>query len=217
MLALSQGKIRLTFPITPAEIQITSGNEVEVFTVITGQERTGKPVSKAKRVSFSTILPRQWKNIWEKDSKQTVTYKTPETTWKLLEQWKAKPVVLNFENLFSQTMIIENMEKTYKDGQGNLHVTFSFVESKPVKIVSYSNTKQLLKPGVIITKSSKSRPNTTGKKDKKNKKNTSKKAKKAKDKSKKAKDKAKDNAKGSFNYSSQKSRISSKNASVKGK
>lgn len=38
MLALSQGKIRLTFPITPAEIQITGGNEVETFTVITGQE-----------------------------------------------------------------------------------------------------------------------------------------------------------------------------------
>jgi len=213
MLALSQGKIRLTFPITPTEIQITSGNEVEVFTVIIGQERTGKPVSKVNRVSFSIILPRQWENIWEKDSKQTVTYKTPETTWNLVEQWKAKPVVLNFENLFSQTMIIENMEKTYKDGQGNLHATLSFVENKPVKIVSYSNTKQLLKPGVIITKSSKSRPNTTGKKDAKNKKKTSEKAKKAKDKSKKAKD----NAKGSFNYSDQKSRISSKNASVKGK
>ncbi|WP_238807728.1 hypothetical protein [Paenibacillus sp. EKM212P] len=38
--------------------------------------------------------------IWETDSKQTVSYKTPEVTWKLLEQWKGKPVVLNFENLF---------------------------------------------------------------------------------------------------------------------
>lgn len=215
MLALSQGKIRLTFPITPAEIQITSGNEVETFTVITGQERTGKPVSKLKRVSFSSILPRGWEQIWETDSKQTVAYKTPEVTWKLLEQWKGKPVVLNFENLFSQTMLFENMEHTYKDGQGNLHFTYSFVEYKPVKIVSYSNSKQVLKPGTVITKSSKSRPNTSGKKDKKNKKKKDDKKKKANDKSKKAKEDP--NAKGSFDYTSSKKRISDKVSKAKGK
>ncbi|MGR6764635.1 hypothetical protein ACU1JV_22805 [Paenibacillus sp. T2-29] len=123
MLALSQGKIRLTFPITPAEIQITSGNEVETFTVITGQERTGKPVSKVKRVSFSAILPRYWEEIWETDSKQTVTYKTPEVTWKLLEQWKGKPVVLNFENLFSQTMLLEGMTRRTRMDRGIFMVT----------------------------------------------------------------------------------------------
>ncbi|OMF48722.1 hypothetical protein [Paenibacillus peoriae] len=215
MLALSQGKIRLTFPITPAEIQITGGNEVETFTVITGQERTGKPVSKVKRVSFSAILPRGWEDIWETDSKQTVTYKTPEITWKLLEQWKGKPVVLNFENLFSQTMLLEGMDQTYKDGQGNLHGNYSFVEYKPVKIVSYSNSKQVLKPGTVITKSSKSRPNTSGKKDKKNDKKKNDKKKKAKDKSKKAKEDP--NARGAFDYTGSKKRISDKVSKAKGK
>ena len=166
MLAMSQGAIRLTFPITPAEVQITTGSDVDSFNVITGQERTGKPTAKLQRVSFSTILPREWRELWETDKKQTVTYKRPETTWQLLEKWKSKPVVLNFEELFSQTMLIENMEIVYKDGQGNIHITMSLVEHKPVKIVSYSNTKQLLKPGVIITKASKSRPNTTSKTDK---------------------------------------------------
>ncbi|MCM3699188.1 hypothetical protein [Paenibacillus macerans] len=209
MLALSQGAIRLTFPITPAEIQITSGNEVETFTVVTGQERTGNPVSKAKRVSFTTILPRGWEEIWETSEKQTVTYKTPEVTWKLLEEWKAKPVILNFEEMFSQTMLLEGMDLTYKDGQGNLHVNFSLVEYKPVKIVSYSNSKQLLKPGVIITKAAKSRPNTTNKKDKKN-------QKKKDAKAKAAENKVNANAKGEFDYLTLKERILDKNSSVKG-
>ncbi|GIO84527.1 hypothetical protein J25TS5_14590 [Paenibacillus faecis] len=211
MLALSQGKIRFTFPITPAEIQITSGSEVETFTVISGQERTGKPTSKVKRVSFTAILPRGWAEIWETSEKQTVTYKTPEITWKLLEEWKGKPVILNFEELFSQTMLLEGMDLTYKDGQGNLHVNFSLVEYKPVKIVSYSNSKQLLKPGVIVTRAAKSRPNTTGKTDKKNKKKKGKKAKTAGEKT-----KANKMTKGEFDYLAQKERILDKNTSVKG-
>lgn len=200
MLTLSQGEICLTFPITPAEIQLTSGNEVETFTVITGQERTGKPTAKLQRVSFASILPRAWDNIWDKSEKQTVTYKTPEVTWKLLSQWQSKPVVLNFDGLFSQTMLFENMEYTYKDGQGNLHYNYSFVEYNPVKIVSYSNSKQVLKPGTIITKSSKSRPNTTAKKSKKNNKKSNKSKNKKVDK----------NAKGSFDYTAQKKKISNK-------
>lgn len=104
-----------------------------------------------------------------------------------MEEWKLKPVVINFESLFSQTMWFESFEATYKDGQANLHITFNFVEFNPVKIVSYSNTKQLLKPGVIITKSSKSRPNTTGKTDKKNKTKKSEKSKKAEEKRRKMK------------------------------
>ncbi|MCI1776579.1 MULTISPECIES: hypothetical protein [Paenibacillus] len=210
MLAMFQGAIRLTFPITPAEIQITTGNNVDTFSVITGQERTGKPSAKLQRVSFSTILPRGWRELWETDKKQTVTYKRPETTWQLLEKWKPKPVVLNFEELFSQTMLIESMDIVYKDGQGNIHITMTLVEHKPVKIVTYSNTKQLLKPGVIITKASKSRPNTTAKSDKKNKKKSSEKKKKAeaKKKSKAAKENA-DNAKGAFDYTAQRNKISS--------
>ncbi|MNF16152.1 hypothetical protein D3C80_2190510 [compost metagenome] len=73
-----------------------------------------------------------------------------------------------------------------------------------MKIVSYSNTQQLLKPGVIITKSSKSRPNTTGKTDKKNETAKSDKQKKAEEKA------AADNAKGNFDYLAQKERILSK-------
>ncbi|UOK65368.1 hypothetical protein MT997_14085 [Paenibacillus sp. OVF10] len=210
MLAMSQGAIRLTFPITPAEVQITTGNDVDTFNVITGQERTGKPTAKLQRVSFTAILPREWRELWETDKKQTVTYKRPETTWQLLEKWKPKPVVINFEELFSQTMLIENMEIVYKDGQGNIHITMALVEHKPVKIISYSNTKQLLKPGVIITKSSKSRPNTTSKKDKKDKTKKSKDKKKSEDKKKStaaAKDAA-ENATGAFDYTGQKNKIS---------
>lgn len=217
MLAMSQGAIRLTFPITPAEIQITTGNEVDTFNVIIGQEKTGKPTAKLQRVSFSAILPREWRDLWESDKKQTVTYKRPETTWQLLEKWKPKPVVINFEELFSQTMLIENMEIVYKDGQGNIHMMMSLIEHKPVKIVSYSNTKQLLKPGVIITKASKSRPNTTAKSSKKDKKKTTKKKKKATDKKKSAaaaKDAA-DNAPGAFDYTGRKNKITEANKKMK--
>ncbi|WP_255319925.1 hypothetical protein [Paenibacillus amylolyticus] len=179
---------------------------MDTFNVITGQERTGKPTAKLQRVSFTAILPREWRELWETDKKQTVMYKRPETTWQLLEKWKPKPVVINFEELFSQTMLIENMEIVYKDGQGNIHITMTLVEHKPVKIISYSNTKQLLKPGVIITKSSKSRPNTTSKKDKKDKTKKSKDKKKSEDKKKStaaAKDAA-DNVTGAFDYTGQK-------------
>lgn len=210
MLTMIRDKNRFTFPITPAEIQITSSNEVETFTVITGKEKTNKRLtSKLKRVSFSVIFPRHWNELWEK-GKETITYKSPEQAWKLMEQWKAKPVVINFESLFSQTMWFESFEATYKDGQANLHISFNFVEFDPVKIVSYSNTQQLLKPGVIITKSSKSRPNTSGKADKKNDKEKSDKQKAAEAKA------AADNATGSFNYLAQKERISQKNKGVKG-
>lgn len=170
-----------------------------------------------QRVSFSAILPREWRDLWETDKKQTVTYKRPETTWQLLEKWKPKPVVINFEELFSQTMLIENMEIVYKDGQGNIHMTISLVEHKPVKIISYSNTKQLLKPGVIITKASKSRPNTTAKSSKKDKKKTTKKKKKATDKKKSAaaaKDAA-DNAPGAFDYTGRKNKITEANKKMK--
>lgn len=170
MLTMIRDKNRFTFPITPAEIQITSSNEVETFVVITGREKTSKRLtSKLKRVSFSVIFPRSWEELWE-TGKETVAYQSPEQAWKLMEQWKAKQVVINFESLFSQTMWFESFEATYKDGKANLHINFNFVEYDPVKIVSYSNAKQLLKRSVIITKSSKSRPNTTGKTDKKNKK-----------------------------------------------
>lgn len=209
MLTMIRDKNRFTFPITPAEIQITSSNEIDFFTVITGEEKTSKRLtSKLKRVSFSVIFPRRWNDLWEK-GKETITYKSPEQAWKLMEEWKAKPVVINFESLFSQTMWFESMEATYKDGQANLHIAFTFVEFDPVKIVSYSNTQQLLKPGVIITKSSKSRPNTTAKTDKKNKNKKSDKQKKAEAKA------ATDNAKGNFDYLSQKERILDKTSTKK--
>ena len=146
--------------------------------------------------------------MWETDKKQTVTYKRPETTWQLLEKWKPKPVVLNFEELFSQTMLIESMDIVYKDGQGNIHITMTLVEHKPVKIVTYSNTKQLLKPGVIITKASKAdrtqQPNQT----KRIKRSQVKKRKPKRRKSKAAKENA-DNAKGAFDYTAQRNKISS--------
>lgn len=187
MLTMIRDKNRFTFPITPAEIQIISSNEVDSFVVITGEEKTSKRLtSKLKRVSFSTLFPRVWEELWE-TGKETVAYQSPEQAWKLMEEWKLKPVVINFESLFSQTMWFESFEATYKDGQANLHITFNFVEFNPVKIVSYSNTKQLLKPGVIITKSSKSRPNTTGKTDKKNKTKKNEKSKKAEEKRRKMK------------------------------
>ncbi|MEK3747855.1 hypothetical protein NYE25_06395 [Paenibacillus sp. FSL E2-8871] len=209
MLTMIRDKNRFTFPITPAEIQITSSNEIDSFVVITGEEKTSKRLtSKLKRVSFSVIFPRAWEELWE-TGKETVAYQSPEQAWKLMEEWKLKPVVINFESLFSQTMWFESFEATYKDGQANLHISFNFVEFNPVKIVSYSNTKQLLKPGVIITKSSKSRPNTTGKKDSKNKTKKSDKQKKAEAKI------AADNKKGNFNYLAQKERILDKNSSVK--
>ncbi len=67
----------------------------------------------------------------------------------------------------------------------------------------------------MITKPSKSRPNTTGKKDKKNEKKKDDKKKKAKDKSKKAKEDP--NARGAFDYTSSKKRISDKVYKAKGK
>ncbi|WP_340394927.1 hypothetical protein [Paenibacillus sp. FSL E2-0177] len=216
MLTMIRDKNRFTFPITPAEIQIISSNEVDSFVVITGEEKTSKRLtSKLKRVSFSTLFPRVWEELWE-TGKETVAYQSPEQAWKLMEEWKLKPVVINFESLFSQTMWFESFEATYKDGQANLHITFNFVEFNPVKIVSYSNTKQLLKPGVIITKSSKSRPNTTGKTDKKNKTKKNEKSKKAEEKKKKNEEKKSTaNAKGTFDYLAQKERILDKNSSVK--
>lgn len=184
MLALAQINNRFTFPLTPAEIQIQLGNEIETFTVITGEEKTSKPVSKAKRVSFTAIFPRYWQEIWEKGT-ETIKYESPEQVLKLLDQWKQKAIVVIFDTLFSQTMWLETMEATYKDGQGNLHVSFTFVEYKPIKIMTYSNTKQILKPGVIITKPSKGRANTTNKKSKKDEKKDKKKDKKKKDDKKK--------------------------------
>ncbi len=213
MLTMIRDKNRITFPLTPAEIQITTGNEVDTFTTVTGTERSGKATTKLRRVSFTAILPRAWEQLWE-TGKETIKYKSPEQLFKLLEEWKKKPVLVNFDSLWSCTLKLENMEATYRDGQGNLHVNFSLVEYSPVKIVTYSNTKQLLKPGVVITKSAKSRPNTSGKDSKKNKKKDSKKKKSSKKK--KDKDKKDDpNAKGSFDYIGQKNKISSTVSSKK--
>ncbi|WP_433943363.1 hypothetical protein [Paenibacillus sp. SN-8-1] len=210
MLALTQKGQRFTFPITPTEIQIQSGNQIDTFTVITGDERTGKLTSKAKRVSFLAIFPRAWEEIWENSgSIPSIAYQSPEQALKLLEKWKGDHVGVLFEDLIAKTMLLENIDGTYKDGQGNLHTNFTFVENKPVKIVSYSNTKQLLKPGVIITKASKSRPNTSSKTSKKNQK------KKKTTKKKTTKKKANPNQKGAFDYTAQKSKIETKNRSVK--
>lgn len=38
MLTMIRDKNRFAFPITPAEIQITSSNEIDSFVVITGEE-----------------------------------------------------------------------------------------------------------------------------------------------------------------------------------
>ncbi|AMA74017.1 MULTISPECIES: hypothetical protein [Aneurinibacillus] len=208
MLALAQGNHRFRFPLTTAEFQVQMGNEIETFTIITGEEMTSKkPVSKAKRVSFQVIVPRRWEEIWESGT-ETIKYKSPEQFIELMDQWKGRPVVVLFYSVFSKTMLIENIEVTYKDGQGNLHVTLSFVEYKPVKIVTYSNTKQLLKPGLVITKPAKSRANTTTKKPKKNERKNKDKKKNNTNKDKK-KDKKKEESKmGNFDYAAQKKRMS---------
>ncbi|MEW4368633.1 hypothetical protein [Paenibacillus kandeliae] len=218
MITMIRDKNRFTFPITPTEFKYTIANEVDTFTVMSGDERSGATIKKLKQVTFSAIFPRGWQDIWE-TGKETVKYKSPEQAIKLLEQWIKKPVYVNFDSLWSKTLKLLTMDVTYKDGQNNAYIDFTLVEYFPVKVVSYSNTKQLLKPGVVITKSAKSRPNASGKSSKKNNKKSSSKKKKSKTKAKSDKKKdsksKNDNAKGSFDYIAQKNKVSSTISSKK--
>lgn len=212
MIAIAQLNNRFTFPISPPEYQGSFGNEIETFTNIEGEEKTKLLSSKLERLSFSSIFPRQWKEMWEKGT-ETIAYYDPEKALDLLKQWKKNPVVVIIDSYFSKTMWIENVEKTYKDGQMNVYFTISFVEYNPVQTVTYSNSKQLLKPGVIITRQAKGRANTTSKTSKKNQQPS-----KVKKTTNQKKGSSGKNEKGQFDYIgqiAQQKRISNKIQSVK--
>lgn len=209
MVTLLCNGLVFTFPISPAEYRIQIGNEIETFTNIEGEEKTKLLAQKVERLSFSSIFPRQWQEMWEGPE-----YTDPEQGLKKLRVWKRLPMVVKIDDVFNKTMLLENVDGGYRDGQMNVHFTVSFVEYNPVQTVTYSNTKQMLKPGVIITRQAKGRANTTSKTSKKNQ------QKSKSDKSSNKKSSSSKNAKGEFDYIKQREqqqRISNKIQSVKGK
>jgi hypothetical protein len=213
VIAIAQGNNRFTLPISAPSYQMQFGNEIETFTNIEGEEKSKLLSKKLKRLSFSSVIPRYWQEIWERGT-ETVAYESPEQALKILEEWSAKPVVVIIDDVYAKTMLIENVEPTYQDGQMNLHFNISFVEYNPVKTITYSNSKQLLKPGVIITRQAKGRANTSNKSSKKNQ------TKKDKNKGKTSSKASDKNKKGAFDFlgqQAQKQRINAKNQAVRGK
>jgi hypothetical protein len=163
MIQITRKGVTFEFPVTPAEIQMKIANNIESFATLDRLIKNYLASKDVESLSFSSIFPRQWKNIWEGKS-----YKNPEKAIELLKSWRGGEISLKIGNYYRKTMLLESFEPTYKDGQMNVHFSISFIEYRPLQIVKASTSKQLLKPGIIVTKTASSRPNTTGKSSNKN-------------------------------------------------
>lgn len=160
-----QGKHRLTFPVTPGEIQLKGyGNDIESTTSIT--LATGNRISgrRPKSISFEFMLP----GDIEAPYIEVQGYQGPRAWLAGLDRLVGAEVLLTIDELdLAWNVLIGPCDGGFKGKNVDFHGNIEFPLFVKEEFVTWSNQTQLLSPEKVIAAQKKARPNTSGKKAKK--------------------------------------------------
>ncbi|WNC14264.1 hypothetical protein [Brevibacillus brevis] len=157
-----QGKYRLTFPVTPGEIQFRGyGNDTESttsITLLTGNRISGR---RPKSIAFDFFLPG---DIFAPYI-EVQGYQGPRSWLAGLDRLTGSEVLLTIEELdLAWNVLVGPCDGKFSGKHADFHGTIELPLFVRDEFVSWSNQTQLLSPGTVIAKQQSARPNTTGKK-----------------------------------------------------
>ncbi|WP_232695476.1 hypothetical protein [Brevibacillus daliensis] len=156
-----QGKYRLTFPVTPAEISVKGyGNDTESTTNISLYTKNRLAAHRAKSISFDFWLPGDISSpLIEVEG-----YKGPREWLAGLDRISGKEVLLTIEELnLAWNVLIGPVDGVFKGVNTDYYGSIELPIFLKDELFQWSNNKELLKPPVILVQTQKTRPNTSGK------------------------------------------------------
>lgn len=156
-----QGKYRLTFPITPGEIQFKGyGNDSETTTSISLVAKNRMASRRAKAISFEFWLPGDPENALI----EVEGYQGPREWLAGLDRLSGAEVLLTIDELnLAWNVLIGPCDGTFKGKNADYYGSIEFPIFIKDEFVAWSNSTQVLVPGNVIVQQRKARPNTTGK------------------------------------------------------
>ncbi|GED53545.1 hypothetical protein EDM54_01680 [Brevibacillus borstelensis] len=160
-----QGKYRLTFPVTPGEVEFRGyGNEVESTTTIallTNNRISGR---RPKSIAFEFILP----GNLESPFIEVEGYQGPRAWLAGLDRLTGAEVLLTIDELnLAWNVLVGPCDGRFSGKNVDFHGSIELPLYVKEEFVTWSNQTQLLSPEKVIAKQQKARPNTSGKKAKK--------------------------------------------------
>lgn len=160
-----QGKYRLTFPVTPAEIQFRGyGNDIESITTInllTNNRISGR---RPKSISFDFFLP----GDTEAHYIEVEGYQGPREWLAGLDRLMGAEVLLTISELnLAWNVLIGPCDGRFVGKNVDYHGSIEFPLFMKDEFLTWSNQTQVLSPTTVIAKQQSARPNTSGKKAKK--------------------------------------------------
>ncbi|MFP3390464.1 hypothetical protein [Brevibacillus sp. SIMBA_040] len=160
-----QGKYRLTFPVTPAEIQFRGyGNDTESITSITLSTENRISARRPKSISFDFFLPGDSGAPFI----EVEGYQGPISWLAGLERLTGTEVLLTIDELdLAWVVLIGPCDGKFQGKNVDFHGFIEFPLFEKNEFITWSNQTQLLSPSTIITKQQPARPNTSGKVSKK--------------------------------------------------
>lgn len=160
-----QGKYRLTFPVTPAEIQFRGhGNDIESTTTINLYTNNRISGRRPKSISFDFFLP----GDTSADFIEVEGYQGPREWLNGLERLQGTEVLLTIKELnLAWNVLIGPCDGGFKGKNVDFHGSIEFPLYIKDEFITWSNQTQVLSPSSIIAKQQAARPNTSGKKAKK--------------------------------------------------
>lgn len=160
-----QGKYRLTFPVTPGEIQLNGyGNDTESTTTIDLLTHNRISGRRPKSIAFEFFLP----GNLESDFIEVEGYQGPREWLAGLDRLTGAEVLLTIDELnLAWNVIVGQCDGRFSGKNTDYHGSIEFPLFVKGEFVTWSNQTQLLSPEKVVAKQQKARPNTTGKSAKK--------------------------------------------------
>ncbi|QRG65243.1 hypothetical protein [Brevibacillus choshinensis] len=160
-----QGQYRLTFPVTPGEIEIKGyGNDIESttsITLITGNRISGR---RPKSISFEFFLP----GDFDSPLIEVQGYQGPRPWLAGLDRLTGSEALLTIDELdLAWNVIIGSCDGRFRGKNVDWHGSIELPLFVKEEYVSWSNQTQVLSPASVIAMPKAARPNTSGKKAKK--------------------------------------------------
>lgn len=156
-----QGKYRLTFPVTPGEIEFRGyGNDTESTTsinLLTYNRISGR---RPKLIAFEFFLP----GDITADFIEVEGYQGPREWLNGLDRLTGSEVLLTIDELnLAWNVLIGECDGRFVGKNVDYHGSIELPLFVKEEFVEWSNQTQLLSPSQVITKQQSARPNTTGK------------------------------------------------------
>jgi hypothetical protein len=156
-----QGKYRLTFPVTPGEIEFRGyGNDIESTTsinLLTNNRISGR---RPKSIAFEFVLP----GDIEAPYIEVEGYQGPRAWLAGLDRLTGAEALLTIDELnLAWNVLVGPCDGRFVGKSVDYHGTIELPLFVKEEFVEWSNQKQLLSPAKVIAKQQKVRPNTSGK------------------------------------------------------